>query len=61
MNECRCCTRNILEKENHVGKDEEIGSLPIFESWLELINIEVTNEIVKNVQEGSQNLLYPLE
>ena len=44
-----------------MGKDEEIGSLPIFESWLELINIEVTNEIVKNVQEGSQNLLYPLE
>ena len=44
-----------------MGKDEEIGSLPIFEAWLELIDIEVTNEIVKNVQEGSQNLLYPLE
>ena len=44
-----------------MGKDEEIGSLPIFESYLELINIEVTDEIVKNVQEDFQNLLYPLE
>ena len=39
----------VLESKYSIGRDVEISSLPIFESYPELVNIEVIEDSVKNV------------
>ena len=39
----------VLASKHPIGKDVEIGSLPIFESYPELVNIEVTEDSVDKV------------
>ena len=42
----------VLASKHPIGRDVEISSLPIFESYPELINIEVTEDSVEKVARG---------
>ena len=39
----------VLASKHPIGKDVEISNLPIFESYPELVNIEVTEDSVDKV------------